>query len=91
MSNLDGSFSSSAEDVGSGTRNDRLRVITAGHVGNMEARLGTSGLVLRWTRASRSCLAGAAAPGRRLRFLTVAGVRAGPVQEWHSPCRGSQR
>jgi hypothetical protein len=43
MSNLEGSFSSSAEDVGSGTRSDRLRVITAGRVGNMEARLGTSG------------------------------------------------
>ena len=42
MSNLEGSFSPSAEDVGSGTR-DRLRVITAGHVGNMEARLGASG------------------------------------------------
>ena len=42
MSNLEGSFSPSAEDVGSGTR-DRLRVITAGHVGNMEVRLGTSG------------------------------------------------
>jgi hypothetical protein len=43
MSNLEGSFSPSAEDVGSGTRSDRLRVITAGHVGNMDARLGTSG------------------------------------------------
>jgi hypothetical protein len=43
MSNLEGSFSASAEDVGSGTRSDRLRVITAGRVGNMEARLGTSG------------------------------------------------
>ena len=41
MSNLEGSFSPSAEDVG-WTR-DRLRVITAGHVGNMEARLGASG------------------------------------------------
>jgi hypothetical protein len=43
MSNLEGSFSPSAEDVDSGTRSDRLRVITAGRVGNMEARLGTSG------------------------------------------------
>jgi hypothetical protein len=43
MSNLEGAFSASAEDVGSGTRSDRLRVITAGRVGNMEARLGTSG------------------------------------------------
>jgi hypothetical protein len=43
MSNLEGSFSPPAEDVGSGTRGDRLRVITAGRVGNMEARLGTSG------------------------------------------------
>jgi hypothetical protein len=43
MSNLEGPFSPSAEGVGSGTRNDRLRVITAGRVGNMEARLGTSG------------------------------------------------
>ena len=43
MSNLEGSRSPSAEDVGSGARSDRLRVITAGRVGNMEARLGTSG------------------------------------------------
>jgi hypothetical protein len=43
MSNLEGSFSPSAEDVDSGTRSDRLRVITAGRVGNMEPRLGTSG------------------------------------------------
>lgn len=43
MSNLEGSFSPPAEGVGSGTRSDRLRVITAGRVGNMEARLGTSG------------------------------------------------
>ena len=43
MSNLEGPSSPSAEGVGSGTRSDRLRVITAGRVGNMEARLGTSG------------------------------------------------
>jgi len=43
MSNLEGPISPSAEGVGSGTRSDRLRVITAGRVGNMEARLGTSG------------------------------------------------
>jgi hypothetical protein len=43
MSNLEGPSSPSAEGVGSGTRSDRIRVITAGRVGNMEARLGTSG------------------------------------------------
>jgi hypothetical protein len=43
MSDLEGSFSRPAEDAGSGTRSDRLRVITAGRVGNMEARLGSSG------------------------------------------------
>jgi hypothetical protein len=42
MSDLEGSLSRPAEDAGSGTR-DRLRVITAGRVGNMEARLGSSG------------------------------------------------
>jgi hypothetical protein len=40
---LDGSASPQAEAAGSGPPNDRLRVITAGSVGNMEARLGTSG------------------------------------------------
>jgi hypothetical protein len=43
MSNLEDPSSPSAEGVGSGTRSDRLRVITAGRVGNMEARLRTSG------------------------------------------------
>jgi hypothetical protein len=43
MSNLEGPSSPSAEGVGSGMHSDRLRVITAGRVGNMEARLGTSG------------------------------------------------
>ena len=43
MSNLEGPSSPSAEGVGSETRSDRIRVITAGRVGNMEARLGTSG------------------------------------------------
>ena len=43
MSSLEGSFPPPAEAAGSGTRSDRLRVITAGRVGNMEARLGTSG------------------------------------------------
>jgi hypothetical protein len=43
MSILDGSASPQAEAAGSGPPNDRLRVITAGSVGNMEARLGTSG------------------------------------------------
>jgi hypothetical protein len=43
MSILDGSASPHAEIAGSGPSSDRLRVITAGSVGNMEARLGTSG------------------------------------------------
>jgi len=43
MSSLEGSSPPPAEAAGSGTRSDRLRVITAGRVGNMEARLGTSG------------------------------------------------
>ena len=43
MSILDGSASPQAQAAGSGPRNDRLRVITAGSVGNMQARLGTSG------------------------------------------------
>jgi hypothetical protein len=43
MSILEGSASPQAEDGGSGPRSDRLRVITAGSVGNMDARLGTSG------------------------------------------------
>jgi hypothetical protein len=43
MSTLEGSASPPAEAAGSGPRSDRLRVITAGRVGNMEARLGTSG------------------------------------------------
>ena len=43
MSNLEGSASPKAPPAGSGPRSDRLRVITAGRVGNMEARLGTSG------------------------------------------------
>jgi hypothetical protein len=43
MSILDGSTSPQAQAAGSGPPSDRLRVITAGSVGNMEARLGTSG------------------------------------------------
>ncbi len=43
MSILEGSASPQAPAAGSGPRSDRLRVITAGRVGNMEARLGTSG------------------------------------------------
>jgi hypothetical protein len=40
---LEGSASPQGEAAGSGQRSDRLRVITAGRVGNMDARLGTSG------------------------------------------------
>ena len=43
MSILDGSALPPAPAAGSGPHNDRLRVVTAGQVGNMEARLGTSG------------------------------------------------
>ena len=43
MSILEGSASPQTAAAGSGSRSDRLRVITAGRVGNMEARLGTSG------------------------------------------------
>jgi hypothetical protein len=43
MSFLDGSASPQDQAAGSGPPSDRLRVITAGSVGNMEARLGTSG------------------------------------------------
>jgi hypothetical protein len=40
---LEGSASPPADHADSGPRSDRLRVITAGRVGNMEAPLGTSG------------------------------------------------
>jgi hypothetical protein len=43
MSILDGSASPQAPAAASMPPNDRLRVVTAGRVGNMEARLGTSG------------------------------------------------
>src|SRR5262245_50275555 len=43
MSILEGSASPEPPADGPGPRSDRLRVITAGRVGNMEARLGTSG------------------------------------------------
>jgi hypothetical protein len=43
MSIPDGSALPPAPAAGSGPHNDRLRVVTAGQVGNMEARLGTSG------------------------------------------------
>ena len=43
MSILERSTSPQAPAAGSKPRSDRLRVITAGRVGNMEARLGTSG------------------------------------------------
>jgi hypothetical protein len=43
MSILDGSALPPAPAAGSGPHNDRLRVVTAGRVGNMDARLGTSG------------------------------------------------
>src|SRR4249919_2824375 len=43
MSILDGSALPQAPAVGSKPPSDRLRVVTAGRVGNMEARLGTSG------------------------------------------------
>jgi hypothetical protein len=43
MSIREGSTSPEAETTDSGPPSDRLRVITAGRVGNMDARLGTSG------------------------------------------------
>jgi hypothetical protein len=43
MSILERSSSHQAPPAGSKPRSDRLRVITAGRVGNMDARLGTSG------------------------------------------------
>ena len=43
MSTPEGSASPQAAGAGSEPRSDRLRVITAGRVGNMEARLGTNG------------------------------------------------
>jgi hypothetical protein len=43
MSIREGSTSPEAETADSGPPSDRLRVITAGRVGNMDARLGTSG------------------------------------------------
>jgi hypothetical protein len=43
VSILEGSASQRARAAGSRPRSDRLRVITAGRVGNMDARLGTSG------------------------------------------------
>jgi hypothetical protein len=46
MSMLDRSASPHAPAAGSRPHSDRLRVITAGHVGNMDARLGTSGFVV---------------------------------------------
>ena len=46
MSIPEGSASQRARAAGSSPRSDRLRVITAGRVGNMDARLGTSGFVV---------------------------------------------
>ena len=46
MSILEGSASQQARATGSRPHSDRLRVITAGRVGNMDARLGTSGFVV---------------------------------------------
>ena len=43
MSILERSASPQAPAADSGPHSDRLRVITAGHVGNMDAQLGTSG------------------------------------------------
>jgi hypothetical protein len=43
MSILERSASSQAPAAGSLPHSDRLRVVTAGHVGNMDAQLGTSG------------------------------------------------
>jgi hypothetical protein len=43
MSTPEGSASPDSAGARSGPRSDRLRVITAGRVGNMEARLGTNG------------------------------------------------
>jgi len=46
VSILEGSASQRARAAASNPRSDRLRVITAGRVGNMDARLGTSGFVV---------------------------------------------
>jgi hypothetical protein len=46
VSILEGSASQQARATGSRPHSDRLRVITAGRVGNMDARLGTSGFVV---------------------------------------------